>query len=161
TGGRTGHYWLWDPCGTTVVSSLEDSSREYAEGQVLVLPLDFWHLLQVRNEASSRKLRAIGRDECSALFQAAAADRAPEQGTRHSGKDRPPNPLKHLLPAVKTLLPPAPERMAMGAARLIECAERGSVAFSTLCDKTKADSAKETHSATLVVYRESDLAATQ
>ena len=50
----------------------------------------FWHLLKVRDEASSRKLRAISRDDCAALFQAAAEDRAREKARRTvRGKEAP------------------------------------------------------------------------
>ena len=39
SGGRGGHYWLWDPSGSTVVATLQDFDREFADGQVIVLPL--------------------------------------------------------------------------------------------------------------------------
>jgi hypothetical protein len=159
TGGRVGNYWLWDPSGSTVVAKLQDFTCEYAAGQVLVLPLHFWHLLHVRDEASSRNLRAISHAECSALFQASASDRALEQGTPRGIKETKPNPLVNLLPAVKKLLPSAPERMAVGVARVIEQAEREGAAFSALRDKIRAESTKESHSATLVVHHQSDLAA--
>src|SRR5262249_49349327 len=103
-GGRGNHYWLWDPSGTTVVATLESFSRTYAQGQVSVLPLRFWHLLKLRDEASSRKLRTIQRDDCATLLKAAADDRSREQASRHAGgKHAPETPLTSLLPAVKKL----------------------------------------------------------
>ena len=125
--GRSGHYWLWDPSGSTVVAILQDYSRDYADGQVAILPLRFWHFLKLRDAASSRKLREISHDNCSALFRAASEDRpqaqaepSPRRGTAREPAE---NPLTNLLPAVKKVLPSAPERLAVGVARIIERAD--------------------------------------
>jgi hypothetical protein len=160
--GRAGTYWLWDPTGSTVIASMQDFGSDYAHGQVTLLPLRFWHLLKGRDEASSQKLRAISQEQCAALFKAAAVDRAHGEGklhgpSAHATETR----LTTLLPAVKTLLPTAPERMAIGIARLVERAEGESAAFTALRDKASADSNKETARSALVVHRKSDSAATQ
>ena len=157
-----GHYWLWDPGGRAVIAALHDFASDFADGQAIVLPLHFWHFLKVRDLASSRKLRGINHSECAALFKAAAKDLEIEQSLPRGGAEqRPESPLTNLLPAVKKLLPTAPERMAVGVARLIERAERESVAFTALRDKTIADSTKETQSIAPVVNRKNDLAANQ
>ena len=161
-GGRSGGYRLWDPTGSTIVALLQDFGADYAHGQVTLLPLCFWHFLKVRDEASSLKLRAISLEDCTALFKSAAEDRAQEKGklrgpSAHATETR----LANLLPAVKNLLPTAPERMVLGIARLIERAEREAAAFTTLRDKTNADSTKESKSSSLVVNRKSDIAAAQ
>ena len=84
----TGHHWLWDPSGSTIIATLQDFARDYAYGQATVLPLEFWHFLQVRDLASSRKLRRISHAQCAALFKAAAEDRAIEKGgPRGAGKE--------------------------------------------------------------------------
>jgi hypothetical protein len=159
-GGRTGSYRIWDASGSTAVAVLQDFEPNYAAGQVTVLPLHFWHLLKVRDEASSQKLRAIGHDQCTALFQAAAEDREREKSTRRSSKkESSENPLTTLVPAVKQLLPTAPERLAVGVARLIEQAERSSASFLALRDKAATDSTKETTSAAAAEHRKCDLAA--
>jgi hypothetical protein len=158
-GNRVSGYWLWDPAGTTVVASLHDFAHEYAYGQETLLPLPYWHLLKVRDEASSRTLRAIGRDQCDALLKAAGEDR-----TQADGKLRGPSAqatetlLTNLLPAVKKLLPTAPARMALGIARLIEHAESEAAAFTALRDKADADSTRESRGSSRVANRKSDLA---
>ena len=107
----TGHHWLWDPSGSTIIATLQDFAHDYAYGQATVLPLEFWHFLQVRDLASSRKLRQISHAQCAALLEAAAEDRAIEKGgPRDAGKEIRVSPLTNLLPAVKKLLPTAPER---------------------------------------------------
>lgn len=160
--GRACNYWLWDSSGSTVVATLQDFSTEFAPGQVTLLPLHFWHLLKVRDEASSKKLRAISQDSCAALFKRAAEDREQHKGASRGGSKGPPeNPLTELLPAVKKLLPTAPAPMVVGVARIIERAEHERAAFAVLCERAKADSKKDTRSSALLVNRKSDLAAAQ
>jgi hypothetical protein len=159
---RVGHYALWDPSGSTMIAQLQDFADDYAYGQVTLLPLPFWHLLKVRDEASSRKLRAISQDACAALFEAGAEDRAQQAGklrgrSAEATKDR----LARLLCAVKKLLPTAPERMVVGIAQVIERAETASASFTTLRDKNSAEAKQETSGVTLLVNRKSDRAAAQ
>jgi hypothetical protein len=157
-----GQYRLWDPSGSTVVASLPEFGRAFASGQVVVLPLRFWHFLKPRDEASSKRLRAVSQDDCSVLFRAASADRTREEALRQgAGKEPAENPLTTLLPAVKALLPTAPERLAVGVARLVERAERGAAAFTDFRDRSLAEATTETTSAAIVVNRRSDLAAAQ
>lgn len=160
SGGRGGWYWIWDPSGTTVVAHLQDFGADYAQGQVTLLPLPFWHLLKVRDEASSKKLRGVEQEQCAALFQAAAQDRELNKGARRAA-DAPPAPLTHLVPAVKQWLTTAPERMALGIGRVIERAEAESASLTALRSKMAADAKKETGAATMIVQRKSDLAAAQ
>jgi hypothetical protein len=157
---RAGSYWLWDKGGATVVAIVQIFTRGYAHGQVNVLPLRFWHLLKLRDAASSVKLRAISLDQCAALFKAAAEDRAQQKGPRRGVAFEPPeNPLPNLLAAVKNLLPSAPERMALGVAREVERAEGEGAALTALRDKVGAESTNETDSSAPDVNRRSDLAA--
>ncbi len=160
--GRTGSYWLWDPDGSTVIAALHDFDTNDAAGQALVLPLDFWHFLRVRDLTSSRKLRGISHAECAALFKAAARDREIEKNLPHGAvRDERENPLSNLLPAVKALLLTAPERMVVGVARLIEKAERANLAFTALRDAASVESTRETESTAPIVKRKIDSAATQ
>jgi hypothetical protein len=160
TGGRAGAYRIWDAGGSTVVATLQDFAPAYAAGQDVVLPLHFWHLLKVRDEASSRKLRAISHDECAALFMAAAENREREESLpRGSGKRTFENAWANLLPVIKQLLPTAPERMLEGVLDLIAQAEEKSTAFIALRDKAATDSTKETTSAAAAEHRKSDQAA--
>jgi hypothetical protein len=157
SGGRTGGYQLWDASGSTIIAVLQDFGSDYAAGQAVVLPLYFWHLLKVRDEASSQKLRAISQDACAALFKAAAEDREQVKGLRR--EEMLIKALRNLLPAVKQLLPNAPWRMAVGIARLIERAEIASASFTALRDKAAAESTNETTTEALDLNRKSDLAA--
>jgi hypothetical protein len=156
---RAGSYWLWDPSGSTIVAFLNDFNSDYAHGQVALLPLHFWHLLKVRDEASSQKLRTISHDQCEAFLRAAAEDREQPQVGRRGGQEPAENPLPSVLTAVKKFLHKAPERMATGIARVIEKAGQESAAFVAFRDKMGADSKKETRSSALVVNRRIDIAA--
>ena len=90
-----------------------------------MLPIHFWHLMQVRHEPSSKKLRSISQKQCATLLKAATEDREQQADNRRKKKeDQERNPLTKLLPAVKKFLPTAPERMALGVARVIEKAEK-------------------------------------
>src|SRR5262249_51803633 len=91
---------------------------------------------------------------------AAAADRA-----RQAGRPRGPNApaaedrLANLIPAVKKLLPAAPDRMVVGIAQVIERAEAEGAAFTALRDKASAASKTATTSSALLANRKSDAAA--
>ncbi len=151
---------IWDPDGSTIVAELQDYGHEFARGQVIVLPLLFWHFLRVRDEASSRRLRKLSHGDCANLLRAAADDRAAGQATpRAAGKTPAENPLTRLLPAVKGLLPTAPERLVTGVARVVEHAEREAAVFAELRDKALADSKSGPTTATAADHRKSDLAA--
>ena len=119
TGGpRAGSYSIWDPSGSTTIASLQDSGSDHASGQATALPLSFWHFLRPRDQASSQKLRKISERECAALLKAAEEDRKLEHDIpRGRTKETALGPLEKTLPAVKKLLPTAPERMALGIAR--------------------------------------------
>jgi hypothetical protein len=158
--GRSGHYALCDPSGSTIIAQLQEFASDYAYGQVTLLPLLYWHLLKVRDEPSSQKLRRLDPGECTALLKAAAADREQQTGKlRGRSTEATENRLPNLLSAVKKLLPTAPDRMAAGIAQLIERADAAIAAFTTLRDKTSADSQKESGSRTLAASRKSDSAA--
>lgn len=156
--GRSNVYSLWDPSGSTVIAILSDFHNDYAQGQITVLPLLYWHLLKVRDEASSAKLRTIATEQCAALLKAAESDIKQHQGVGRGSTDTL-APLTSLLPAVKHMFPTAPERLAIGVARVVEHAQRASSAFLAMRDKAKADqqSGKSSNQAD----RKSDLAAAQ
>jgi hypothetical protein len=158
--GRVGTYWLWDPSGATVVATLQDFASDAADGQVALLPLTFWHLLKVRDEASSQKLRGVSHEQGAALLRAAAEDRAQEKGKlRGRSAQAAETRLTTLLPAVKEFLPAAPARMATGIARLIEQAGRAGATFAALMEKVRADATREAGSSAKLAHRKSDLAA--
>jgi|GEM_PF-3599105 len=160
--GRGDEYCLWDPTGTTIIARLNPFGHTFARGQVVVLPLPFWHFLKMRDEASSRVLRSIRHEDCSALFLAATEDRTSALASNaHLGlaKELVENPLTNLLAAVKKQLPKAPERMALGVARMVEMAEVHAARLNELRDKAATEAAGESSSSTAVVNRASDLAA--
>ena len=125
-----------------------------------MLPIHFWHLLEPHHEASSRRLRSIAASQCQTLLKAAAADREERRGQRtKKEEDGASSPMTRLLPAVKKFLPKAPERMAVGIARVIEKAEREGAEFIALREKVQAESQRESSRSSLVVHREIDQAA--
>jgi hypothetical protein len=158
--GHGASYSLWDPAGTTIIAELQDFGEDYACGQVAVLPLRYWHFLKLRDEASSAKLRGVSRDDCTVLLGAAGEDRAQEKGKLHGPSVHATETrLVNLLPAVKKLLPTAPQRMVLGIARLIERAGHQAAAFTDLRHKASTDSDKETKTSALTIHHKSDLAA--
>ncbi|WP_165220079.1 hypothetical protein [Aquisphaera insulae] len=157
--GRGEGLRLWAPDGSTAVADLTAAHRRFARGQVAILPLLFWHFLKVRDEASSRKLRAVSHDECEGLLKAAAEDhRAARAVPRVPGKLPPETPLTTLLPAVKAWLPSAPERLAIGVARVVEQAEQEAAAFARLREMMLADPTKSTAEAATIDHGRNDLA---
>ncbi|MHB1559928.1 MAG: hypothetical protein ACYC61_20960 [Isosphaeraceae bacterium] len=139
---------IWDPDGSTIVASLQDLGHEFARGQVVALPLLFWHFLRVRDEESSRKLRQVSHGDCEKLLQAAAADRATAAAApKVPGKGAAENPLTTLLSTVKTLLPSAPERLVRGIAHIVESADKEAAAFAEVRDRALAE-AKDGSTAT-------------
>jgi hypothetical protein len=158
---RSGSYSIWDPSGSTIVAALQDFGQDYANGQVTILPLPFWHLLKVRDEASSKKLRGVSLKDCGTLLKAAAEDRNREKPTRQSpGNEPPENPLTTLIPIVKKLLPKAPERLVIGVARVVERTEREAAIFDALREKAHSDSTRPTATSSITENRKSDLGAT-
>ena len=85
SGPRMANYWIWDPGGSTVVATVQDFEGDDDDGRATVLPLQFWHFLRARHQASSQKLRGVSHAECAALLKAAAADRA---GARRAARRR-------------------------------------------------------------------------
>jgi hypothetical protein len=161
TNGRLGTVRLWDPTGSTTVATLEPFGRDYAHGHIAIPPLRYWHLLKVRDEASSKILRGVSREQCAELFKAAAVDRGNQIVRRGPEGEPPPGPIDATLPAVKKLLPTAPERLAIGVARIVRRAEQEGCALNSLRDKAVAESADETKASSAVVHGASDFAAAQ
>jgi hypothetical protein len=157
---RHANYSIWDPTGSTIVSTLTEG--DYSAGQVVLLPLCFWHLMVPRHEGSSKKLRAINHKQCTTLLEAAAMDRAaltPTRGKRKEEEER--NPLVNLLQALKKLLPQAPERMIQGIARIVELAEKESDAFAVYRKKIVHESRGESTESSLVRNQQLDSALAQ
>jgi hypothetical protein len=151
---------LWDTTGSTVIAALHEFSDNYAAGQAAgVPPLPFWHLLKERDPASSQKLRKISREACSSLFQSAAEDRKTRAPAATGSKDKPKSVLQNLIPAVKKLLPGAPERMILGIARIVEDAESDSAEFIALRDKANSEATEGPKLTGVTVDHNSDIAA--
>jgi hypothetical protein len=158
--GRYGPYRIWDPTGTTAIADLVNFEPEYAHGQVALLPLVYWHLLKPRDEKSSRLMRDVDMDKCATLYAAATEDRIKNGNVVVIGGKAQPVHLAKLLPAVKQWLPTAPERMALGVARLIEQAEKAGSSYTTLRDASAAAATnKVASSVALLQHRKSDTAA--
>lgn len=115
---------LWDPAGSTVIARLQPFTTRSAAGQTLLLPVNYWHLLKPRHEASSRKLRKISLKQCRELFDQAEQDlqqlkqkRIEDRTLKHD--DLPMPPMPKLVAAIKKFLPQAPERMVTGIAEVV------------------------------------------
>lgn len=69
-----GELCLWDPGGDKRTALLSTKKRVYAAGTPVPLPLTFWHLLEARDDAGSKALRAITDDKARAMLDAARAE---------------------------------------------------------------------------------------
>lgn len=125
----SGGYRILAPSDGTVVADLSHFNLAYAWGQATVLPLEYWHFLRVRDEASSKKLRTISRDACELLIQTALADRDEIAATRATTGNTSNVEAARLLAAVNKLLPTAPKRLVTGMTKLVERAMREFNAF--------------------------------
>ncbi len=153
------HYQqLLDPDGTTVVAELREFRSDCAAGQVTVLPVLYWHCLEVRHEASSRKLRGITRDECVKLLEAAAQDEQQRLARAEPAKQDS-EKWPQLLAAIRTLLPGVPDRLAQGLADIVDRARRRIEAFERLKAKTLQESKQKLTADSLVVNQRIDDAA--
>jgi hypothetical protein len=161
-GGHQGALQLWDPTGRTKVASLVPFQHDYAFGQLILLPMLYWHLLKVRDEASSAILRQISHDQCAELFQAAEIDRK-GQGFHQVSDDEddeeeaPVGPMDNTIAAVKKILPTAPERLVTGVAQIVRRAEEQAFALNKLRDKVT----QTNDTASVVIDSKSDVAAAQ
>lgn len=72
--GYGGELCLWDPSGEERTALLSTKKRVYAAGTPVPLPLTFWHLLEARDDAGSKALRAITDDKARAMLDAARAE---------------------------------------------------------------------------------------
>jgi hypothetical protein len=122
--GRGAFSCIWDPSGSTVIARLEPFTTRSAAGQSVLLPINYWHLLKPRHEASSRKLRKISLKQCRELFDQAEQDLQQLKQKRIEDRtlkydDLPMPPMPKLVAAVKKFLPQAPERMVTGVAGVV------------------------------------------
>ncbi len=137
---RCGSCVMWDAAGTTTVAEFEDYKKKYAAGQVLLLPIAYWHLLQPRCQASSKILRAISLDDCERLMAIAREQREARNAGKSKKEDVDPGKL---LAAVQKFLPKAPQRMVIGVADIISRAEHEAVIFSDKREQMIAESQKK------------------
>ena len=145
---------LWDATGSTVVADLSDIAS-YAGGQATVLPTYFWHLLQLRDESSSKILRSISLEQCSELLNSAGDDRDERHAARGAKRSER-SALPRLTAAVKALLPKAPPRMVLGVARVVELAELEGIQLIIKREKMAADSKKKSTPSTLAASQKVD-----
>jgi hypothetical protein len=163
SGGRARNYWVWDATGSTVVEIVEDLDPDDDEGggRAFVLPLRYWHLLKLRDEASSKKLRKITLQQAAELMQAAEVQPASGKTSRRKKKkdDGGSAALAQVLPVVAKLLPKAPEAMQAGVAHVVQQAAEQAARFLTMRDSTTDQAAANKSSVTGTRDPQVDIAA--
>ncbi|EDL62252.1 hypothetical protein [Gimesia maris] len=130
---RGGACCVWDPTGTTVVARLQPFHFGFAAGQSVLLPITFWHLMQPRHMASSRKLRQTSLDQCKKLLQAVNLDldQIKKELKQKNKKEIQVEELQfpQLHSELTKWLPEAPERLLTGVAGNIAQAAMNIKAF--------------------------------
>ncbi len=149
TNSREGVYWIWDPTGSTVVAMVqdfEDLDDDESDDPALLLPIRFWHLMKLRDEASSKKLRDLTMKQAAELLKTASEGQASGKSSRRRKKDGDGNEsLAKILPAVAKLIPQAPVPMQAGVARTVQLAAEQATKFVELRENaTAAGAGKKT-----------------
>lgn len=101
----SGH--LWNPDASICVSTLTDTIGPYNRGQSQAFPLPFFHMLTVRDEASSKVLRKITQKQVKTLVDAEQADIDAWSGKGSPSED---TGYKKLDKAIKAAFPKLKER---------------------------------------------------
>ncbi|TWT63842.1 hypothetical protein Pan54_46010 [Rubinisphaera italica] len=153
---RGGSYSIWDPEGKTVITEISDCKTDSASGQPTVLPILYWHLLKLRDEASSKSLRKITRKQSDLLLLSATKDREHAKSAK-TLKDA--EKSTHLRNAIAKFLPKAPERLVYGLLQVIKGAEEQFHLFDEHRDLMMEESQKDVKETTLVETNQVDQAA--
>ncbi|RCS54072.1 hypothetical protein DTL42_02670 [Bremerella cremea] len=75
---------VFDTERRTAVALWEGHRSAFTCGQEIVLPLEYWHLLKPRHEATSKKLRKISLQDCALLVDTADQARQGETSAKPS-----------------------------------------------------------------------------
>ncbi|MCA9070799.1 MAG: hypothetical protein KDA84_17840, partial [Planctomycetaceae bacterium] len=65
---------IWEPTGTYALARWEEDLGDYNRGLITALPPMYWHLLSVRDEKTSKKLRSISDAQAKKLLGAVMED---------------------------------------------------------------------------------------
>lgn len=116
-------YWLITNSGTIIdqsskitITNISSDADRYWAGQPVQLEAEFLHLMRVRHEPSSRKLRAVDAITVKQLLDAAAIE---HEAKKLKEDPSAPDPKRHAgQAAVEAWLADAPQRLVIGVAKL-------------------------------------------
>jgi len=74
---------ILSPDGKQAGSKISTSERRYSRGQVTSISSPFWHLMEARDEAGSKRLHAVTDDEARALIAAVPVQKTTPPGIAH------------------------------------------------------------------------------
>ena len=117
--------------------------------------------MRLRDEASSKILRGISREECVTLLEQSMEARSGLAKARARDHDTSKYDAPGLSKAIRELLPTAPERLVTGVVKLVERATREFVAFQTHRDELNSLSAEQGSSTGLASASVTDIAASE
>lgn len=156
---------LLDPQGETAIASLERNYSPFSRGQVVTLPLTYWHFLTPRHEATSKKLRTISNNDTAHLIEVAEgaragadvpkADQGPNipaaaiqvlRGVRPDDEDEAFDAPSSILESVEKLFPKIPERFALGIVGIVQYAEQLRSTFMSTRNRLAEEAENDTGS---------------
>lgn len=102
-----GDFSLWDPSGSFQIATQLDSSKGYNSGQPVCLPANYLHFMKIRDEAASKILRGVTKQQIAVLLKAEQSDfdaykgkGSPSEFSHYAKLDA---VIKKLLPKSKAL----------------------------------------------------------
>ncbi len=119
------------------LATLEDRKDRYRFGQPLPLDTEFYHLMSVRCEASSKRLRQTTLEQARVLLQAGAVEH--EARKRKEKPDQPDPQREAASAAVQQWLGQAPPRLVRGIARIARLAAEEATSLAKIQSRLSDD----------------------
>jgi hypothetical protein len=110
----TGQGLVVDAASGVAIANLHGNRTTYCAGQPAPIPTLFLHLLRLRHEPSSQRLRAVSPADAKAWLEAGTAERQALQDNVAEGQPE----RTAASAAIALLLPQAPPRLVTGLARI-------------------------------------------
>jgi len=116
---ETGH--VIDEATRLCIADFSEDRTTYCAGQPAQIPVQFLHLMRIRHEPSSKRLRKLSKKSAETLLDAGTTQHEALQ--QKTAKNDP--KCQAAITAVEKLLPNAPENLVAGVARIAQlCAEK-------------------------------------
>ncbi len=112
--------YVIDEATRLCIADFSENQTSYCAGQPTQIPVQFLHLMRVRHQPSSKRLRKLRQKDAKTLLDAGTTQH--EAQHKRAAEDDPRR--RAATTAVEELLPEAPEKLTAGVARIARlCAE--------------------------------------